>query len=427
MRCSSARFPRFFLLLAGSLALPLQALADWGENWGTMFWQSSTTPVPGLDVLGVGVLVALLMAASAGVLRKWRPASGLPLLLVVLAIPLAVVAGTLTVPNDFVNGTQADADQVNANFDAVETAVNDNDARITTAQSAADAAAAGHTTNTDTQLTNAQVAAAAAAEGFVTGAHTINTDNQLSEAQVLTFVANNGYGLAVDISANSTVNSTQSGDIAALQAQIGDLQNKVDALHGFIPRFQACADGVTVADRATGLLWERKTGIYRLGDPNFCVTSSSCPNPNDLNNVYAWSLSGSTAPDGLANTDFLTRLNTNNFAGHTGWRLPVISELQSIMIGPGVTTVANADPTDPMSGTNVTGQSTTCGSGPCIDPGFAAVGGPTAPHGYWSMSTVASNAANAWGAMFGEGALDSSGPKATVAPVRAVRAGSCTN
>ena len=427
MRSSSSRFPRFFLLLAGNLALPLQALADWGENWGTMFWQSSTTPVPGLDVLGVGVLVALLMAASAGLLRKWRPASGLPLLLVVLAIPLAVVAGTLKVPNDFVNGTQADADQVNANFYAVEDAVNDNDARITTAQSAADAAAAGHTTNTDTQLTNAEVAAAATAEGFVTGPHTINTDNQLSEAQVVTFVANNGFGLAADISANSTVNSTQSGEIAALQAQLGELQNKVDALHGFIPRFQACAGGVTVADRATGLLWERKTGIFRLGDPNFCLTASSCPNPNDLNNVYALSVSGSTAPDGLAYTDFLTRLNTNNFAGHTGWRLPVISELQGIMIGPGVTTVANADPADPLSGTNATGQSTTCGSPPCIDPGFAAVGGPTASSGYSSTSTVASNPANAWSGLFDGGDLYSAGPKEGVGYVRAVRAGSCTN
>jgi hypothetical protein len=150
------------------------------------------------------VLVAVLIAASARILRKWRPASGLPLLLVLLAIPLAVVAGTLTVPNTFVNGTAADADQVNANFDAVETQVNDNDSRITTAQSAADAAAAGHTTNTNTQLTSAQVAAAAAAEGFVTGAHTVNTDTQLTPSQVDAFVADNGFADAVDVNARLT-------------------------------------------------------------------------------------------------------------------------------------------------------------------------------------------------------------------------------
>ena len=204
MRSSSARSPRFFLLLAGSLTLPLHALSDWGENWGTMYWRSSTAPVPGLDVLGVGLLVALLMAASAGILRKWRPASGLPLLLVVLAIPLAVAAGTLTVPSIFVNGTVADADQVNASFDAVKTQVNDNDSRITTAQSAADAAAAGHTVDTNTQLTPAEVAAAAAAQGFVTGAHTTDTNTQLDQAAVDAFVANNGFADAVEVNARLT-------------------------------------------------------------------------------------------------------------------------------------------------------------------------------------------------------------------------------
>jgi hypothetical protein len=67
-------------------------------------------------------------------LRKRRTALGLPVLLVLLAVPLVVVAGTVSVPNTFVNGAVADADDVNANFDSVETAVNDNDSRITAAQ-----------------------------------------------------------------------------------------------------------------------------------------------------------------------------------------------------------------------------------------------------------------------------------------------------
>ncbi len=41
-------------------------------------------------------------------------------------------AGDLTIPHDFVSGTPAGAGEVNENFDAVETAVDDNDARITT-------------------------------------------------------------------------------------------------------------------------------------------------------------------------------------------------------------------------------------------------------------------------------------------------------
>ena len=62
----------------------------------------------------------------------------IPFLLV--SIPLAVAAGTVAVPHDFVDGDPAYASEVNANFDAVESAVNDNDSRIGAAQAAADAA-----------------------------------------------------------------------------------------------------------------------------------------------------------------------------------------------------------------------------------------------------------------------------------------------
>ena len=41
-----------------------------------------------------------------------------------------VVASPVSLPNTFVNGTVADANQVNANFSAVKSAVDDNDARI---------------------------------------------------------------------------------------------------------------------------------------------------------------------------------------------------------------------------------------------------------------------------------------------------------
>ena len=74
--------------------------------WGTAV---SGPEVPGLGLLGAMVLV-------------------------LLAIPLAVGAGSVSVLNDFVNGTTADADQVNENFDAVETA----DTKATAAQTAAE-------------------------------------------------------------------------------------------------------------------------------------------------------------------------------------------------------------------------------------------------------------------------------------------------
>jgi hypothetical protein len=47
-----------------------------------------------------------------------------------LAVPVWLAAGSVGTLTTFVNGTVADADQVNANFTAIATAVDDNDARL---------------------------------------------------------------------------------------------------------------------------------------------------------------------------------------------------------------------------------------------------------------------------------------------------------
>jgi hypothetical protein len=59
-----------------------------------------------------------------------RPAQ-LVLIIGLLAANLLASADTLTVPNEFAPGTPARSADVNENFAAVETAVNDNDSRIT--------------------------------------------------------------------------------------------------------------------------------------------------------------------------------------------------------------------------------------------------------------------------------------------------------
>ena len=46
-----------------------------------------------------------------------------------------VWAGNVTIPNTFVSGTPAKASEVNDNFSAVKTAVDDNDARLTNLES----------------------------------------------------------------------------------------------------------------------------------------------------------------------------------------------------------------------------------------------------------------------------------------------------
>ena len=149
-----------------------------------------------------------------------------------------------------------------------------------------------------------------------------------------------------------------------------------------------------------------------------------------MTNRYTWS-STLPAPDGTAYTVFLADLNTSpGFAGHTDWRLPIISELQSILIGPGVTTVANADPPDPASGANATGQATTCAGPsvpPCIAPDFAAIGGPTASSIYWSASGNAAFPSLGWSAAFHSGGTHFLTIKLNSYSVRAVRAGSCSS
>jgi hypothetical protein len=180
-------------------------------------------------------------------------------------------------------------------------------------------------------------------------------------------------------------------------------------------RFEDCGDG-TVADHQTGLQWEKKTGTPGL--PVECDTTG-CPNPHVVNNLYTWSVTVAYDPDGDAFTDFLARLKgefdpdaaTGCFADRCDWRLPKISELQTILIGP------DAAP----------GQAPTCSAAPCIDPDFAAVGGPTGTSGYYWSASPGAVPAYVWIAGFGGGAYNSvgEGVKTNDDYARAVRTGSC--
>lgn len=77
--------------------------------------------------------------------------------LVLVASP--AMAGQMSVPNTFTAGTPALAAQVNANFTAAKTAVDDNDARITTNAATAATNTANITTNAAAIATNASAIA----------------------------------------------------------------------------------------------------------------------------------------------------------------------------------------------------------------------------------------------------------------------------
>ena len=111
MRCILLSLPVLLL----SLFFALHAMAgNWGENWGTMIWEQSAPVVPSMKGVGLSLLLLSLVVATASRLRPHSRVASL--LLVVLGVPLIVGA---MVPYSFSNGAVADAEELNANFDAL--------------------------------------------------------------------------------------------------------------------------------------------------------------------------------------------------------------------------------------------------------------------------------------------------------------------
>jgi Protein of unknown function (DUF1566) len=180
----------------------------------------------------------------------------------------------------------------------------------------------------------------------------------------------------------------------------------LDTTKCFTTRYVDNGDG-TITDRQTSLQWEQKTGT-----PGALVdcSTTACPNPHDVNNVYAWSNSG-TAADGGAFTDFISKLNactdgTNGispptvlaggFADRCDWRVPTVVELETLMLA-----------------------QYPCGVRPCLDSIFTPTGTATS---YWSATTRATAPAIAWGIYFGDGFITFEDDKTTTRYyVRAVR------
>jgi len=198
-------------------------------------------------------------------------------------------------------------------------------------------------------------------------AEQVNADGVTANAGAITAETLRAVGAE---QANASSSAGNSGLIAALEARIASLE----AAQGAPPgggRFNACLGGLTVEDTETGLLWERKT------------TDGSV---HDVSRLYTWSSTGS-APDGTAYTVFLADLNTTpGFAGFTDWRLPIVSEAQTILTGNQVLLAVQSDPADPASGLNATAQAThllsTFGS---LDPDFSAASNHVVGFGsYWT-------------------------------------------
>jgi hypothetical protein len=172
----------------------------------------------------------------------------------------------------------------------------------------------------------------------------------------------------------------------------GDLQK------GVAQSYVDNGDG-TVSDTKTGLVWEKKSDDGSIHDKDDVYTLGLTIPPYTMN--------------GTAVTTFLAALNAGGgFAGHTDWRLPNLTELESIRnlqnVSPAVSAAFN----------------TSCGAGSSGNPGCTVTTcSCTLPANYWSSSSYAGPPEFAWEVAFGDGTVDSDF-KDTDYYVRAVRGGS---
>jgi hypothetical protein len=185
-----------------------------------------------------------------------------------------------------------------------------------------------------------------------------------------------------------------------------------------VSRFTDNMDG-TIADELSGLVWEKKTGTV-VGNGVDCSTTT-CSDAHDVNNVYQWCVdadhdsacdhAGAGRADGGAFIDFLATLNdpaSGCFASQCDWRLPTVTELQTILLNHTCTASGCTCEAPP--------------SNPCIDPVFGATQNALAANGYWSATSWVSDPRAAWNAPF-DNAQVYTQAKSSGAFVRAVRGG----
>ncbi|HYD47795.1 MAG TPA: DUF1566 domain-containing protein [Terriglobales bacterium] len=156
------------------------------------------------------------------------------------------------------------------------------------------------------------------------------------------------------------------------------------------PRFRDNGDG-TITDTSTDLMWEKK------GDGG---------GAHDKDLLFSWSVSGSTQPNGTAFSSFLAALNSQRLGGHRDWRLPTRNELESLVAAGG------GGPQDPRVP-------------PAFDddcrPGCDAIEcSCTVALNYWTATSNAANAQQAWYVLFNNG-QSGVGFKTLQFHVRAVR------
>jgi hypothetical protein len=211
------------------------------------------------------------------------------------------------------------------------------------------------------------------------------------------------------LAATQTSLDTCSGDLMACETDLAACEESQvvfpgdGAGHGPPLRYEECADGLTLADLNTGLLWERK-----VFGPVGCLRHLHNHSPQ-----CTW-----TEASG-AWIDAVNAEGGTGFAGFSDWRLPNVKELQSIVDYPETRDV------------DFGGQTTV----PAIDPRFGPLPEMNPSRCYWSATYTLFIYPNrdprppgyrrlAWLVCFDVGGVVYE-PISDAAYVRAVRSGSC--
>jgi len=196
-------------------------------------------------------------------------------------------AGNLTVPNAFVSGTKAVAADVNANFDAVATAVNDNDTRIKT--NAADivtntAAIATKAAATDVTTNATNISANATA--IATKANTTDVNTALAAKADASTVSTNTANISANATAIATKAdaSTVSTNTANISANATAIATKADSSTVSTNTANISANATAIAGKADSSTVTTNTTNITALQQNSNKSALACAG-NDSNDI----------------------------------------------------------------------------------------------------------------------------------------------